>query len=98
MLIRVLHPFSGYIENQIIDTAVEEIDATGLLAEKHVEIVYNSQKLIDNVSDNLVYIGEANPNALDSESVWTITKVLTVGTVIKKTTHHDKKWAERNLL
>ena len=98
MLIRVLHPFSGYIENQIIDTAVEEIDATGLLAEKHVEIVYNSQKIIDSVSDTITYSGEAYSGALTSELVWTVKKILTVGTVTSIKTFHDVSWDNRNLL
>lgn len=98
MLVRILHPFSGYLENQIIDTAVEDIDATGLLSEKHAEIVYNSKKIIDSVSDNLTYIGQANPNALESDTVWTITKVETIATITKTEVFHDKAWDNRNTL
>ena len=98
MLIRVLHPFNGYIENQILDTALEGFDATGLLTEKHVEIVYNSQKIIDSVSDTLSYSGEAFSGALTSDEVWTVKKILTVGTVTSIKTFHDVSWDNRNLL
>lgn len=98
MLVRVLHPFKGYIQNQIIDTAVEGFDASGLLEDRHVEIVYNSQKIIDSVSDNLTYNGEAFSGALTSDEVWTIKKILTVGTVTSIKTFHDVSWDNRNLL
>jgi hypothetical protein len=64
----------------------------------YVSDIYDSN--IDEVSDTITYIGEANPGTSDSVPKWRIKRIETVGTVIKirwadASSDFNKIWDDR---
>lgn len=56
--------------------------------------------IVDEVTPKLYYVGYALPNALETDSVWTIIKVETIGNITKQTCPDGKldskyQWSNR---
>ena len=101
MIVKVLRAFALFAENQIIETkqyAITETSVTNLINEGAIQIVMDYIEKVDNFDEYITYYGKSYGGALESDSVWTIAKTQTSGTVTTRTVFHDRAWSDRTTL